>query len=140
MKSSYIGRQNSWAPIQKCKSEIPIMKGLVSPSIKCTRFHLTLAEVSAGHKAQGLSLEQGVIHIDLQKQKPFGSRQIYTAFSRVKAYNDLYSIKEFKNSDVKVNKDALPEYERMKQNDLFTIIKRNTISEDTLTVLLHNLK
>ena len=116
MKSSYIGRQNSWVPIEKCKTEILIMKRLVSPSIKCTQFPLTLAGVSTGQKAQGLSLEQGVTDIDLQKQKPFGSRQIYTAFSRVKTYNDLYWIKEFKKSDVKVNKDALPEYERMKQN------------------------
>ena len=32
------------------------------------------------------------------------------------------------------------EYERLKQNDLFTKIKRNTISEDTLTVFFHNVR
>ena len=32
------------------------------------------------------------------------------------------------------------EYECLKQNDLFTKIKRNTISEDTLTVFFHNVR
>ena len=27
MKSSYLGRQNSWVPIEKCQVEIPIKKG-----------------------------------------------------------------------------------------------------------------
>ena len=32
------------------------------------------------------------------------------------------------------------EYECLKQNDLFTKIKRNTISEDTLTVFFYNVR
>ena len=30
------------------------------------------------------------------------------------------------------------EYERLKQNDLFSLVKRNAILGDTVTVLLHN--
>ena len=41
---------------------------------------------------------------------------------------------------MKINKDALPEYERMKQNDLFSTIKRNTLSDDTLIILVHNVR
>ena len=38
------------------------------------------------------------------------------------------------------NKDALLEYKRLKQNDLFSTIKRNAISGSTITVLVHNLR
>ena len=47
---------------------------------------------------------------------------------------------EFKKSPSKVNKDALLEYECLKQNDLFSTTKRNVISGDTVTVLVHNMK
>ena len=58
MRSSYLGRQNAWVPIEKCGSEIPIKKGSTSPSTKRTQFHLMLAWASIVHKIQGLSLEQ----------------------------------------------------------------------------------
>ena len=41
---------------------------------------------------------------------------------------------------MKVNKDVLLEYERLKQNDLFSSVKRNAISCDTVTVLVHNVR
>ena len=44
------------------------------------------------------------------------------------------------SSRIKVNKDALLEYEPLKQNDLFFIIERNAISGDTVTVLVHNVR
>ena len=55
-------------------------------------------------------------------------------------YNDLYYVGEFKKFSVKVNKDALLEYERLKQNDLFATIKKITISEDALTILVNNIR
>ena len=95
MRSSYLGRHNSWVAIEKCETEIPLKKGSASPSIKRTQFLLTLAWVSTVHKVQGLSLEQGVIDFDLRKQKPFGPGQTYTALSRVKTYDNPYCIGEF---------------------------------------------
>ena len=67
-------------------------KGSTSPSIKCTQFPLTLEWASNVHKVQGLTLEQGVTDFDLRKQKSFGPEKIYTAFSRVKTYDNLYYI------------------------------------------------
>ena len=32
------------------------------------------------------------------------------------------------------------EYQRLKQNDLFSTVKRNAVSGDTVTVLVHNVK
>ena len=138
MRSSYLGRQNYWVPIEKCEAEIPIKKGSASLPIKRTQFSLTLAWPSTIHKVQGLNLGQGVIEFDLRKQKSFGPGQIYTALSRVKTYDNLYCIGEFKKSAVKVNKKALPEYERLKQNDLFSTIKSNNISDKTITVFVQN--
>ena len=40
---------------------------------------------------------------------------MYTALSRVQTYDNLYCTGEFVKSAVKVNKDALLEYERLKQ-------------------------
>ena len=116
MRSSYIGRKTHWVPIEKCETEILVEEGLQSLSIKCTQFHLTLA------------WEFTVIDFDLQKQESFGPEQI------------LYCIGEFKKSVIKVNKDALLEYERLKQNDLHPKIKRKNTSEDTVTVLVHNVR
>ena len=84
MRSFYLGKQNSWVPIEKCETEISIKKGPVSPSFKRTQFPLTLAWASTVHKVQGLHLEQGIIDFNLRKQKSFGPVQIYTALSRVK--------------------------------------------------------
>ena len=47
---------------------------------------------------------------------------------------------ELKISPIKVNKDALLEYERLKQNDLFSTITINVILRDTITVLGHNVR
>ena len=60
--------------------------------------------------------------------------------SRVKTYDNLYCIEEFTKSAIKVNKEALSEYERLEQNDLFSTIKRNNISDNTITVFVHNLR
>ena len=57
-----------------------------------------------------------------------------------KTYDSPYCIGEFKKSAMKVNKDAFLEYEGLKQNYLFSTIKRNTLSYDTLTILVHNLR
>ena len=74
---------------------------------------------STRHKVKGLSLEQGAIDFDMWKQKSFGPGQIYTASSRIKTYDNFDCIGEFKKSAIQVNKDALLEYERLKQNDYF---------------------
>ena len=89
------------------ESDISIKKETASSSIKCIQFPLILAWTSTVHKVQDLSLQQGVIDFDLEKQKLFGPGQIYTVLSRVKAYDNLYCIGKVKKSAIEVNKDAL---------------------------------
>ena len=103
-------------------------KRSASPSIKRTQFSLLLAWPSTVHKVQSLSLEQGVTDFDLRKQKSFGSGQIYTTLTRLRTYDNLYCIREFQKSAIKVNKNTLLEYERLKQ------IKRNNISDNTISL------
>ena len=78
--------------------------------------------------------------IYLQKQKSFGPGQIYTALSRVKTYDNLYCTRKFKKSAIVINKDELFEYERLKQNDLFSTTKRNNISDHTIAVFVYNVR
>ena len=61
-------------------------------------------------------------------------------FITVKTYDTLYGIGEFKKSVIMVNRDALLEYKCLKQNDLFSTMKRNAISGNTITVFVNNVK
>ena len=61
-------------------------------------------------------------------------------FITVKTYDNLYGIGEFKKSVIIVNRDALLEYKCLKQNDLFSTMKRNAISGNTITVFVNNVK
>ena len=47
---------------------------------------------------------------------------------------------EFKKSVIKVSKDALLEFEHLNQNNLLSTIKRNAISVNTVTGLVHNVR
>lgn len=58
------------------------------------------------------------------------SGQTYIVLSRVKTYGNLYYIG-------KCNKS---EYEYPKQNRFFPTIKRNTILDDNLKILVHNVR
>ena len=79
MLSDHFAQQNCFVTLQKCDADIPICKGSISPSIKQTQFPLMLSWACTIHKVQGLSLEKGVVNFDLQKQRTFGKRQMYTA-------------------------------------------------------------
>ena len=81
-----------------------------------------------------------VTDFDLNKQKSFRFGQTYTAISRWKIYENVYWIGEVTNSGIKVNKDALLEYDRLELNDLVTTVKINAVLHDTLTPLAHNVR
>ena len=61
MRLSFLARLNSWVPIRKCETEIPINKRSVSPSIKRTQFLLILAWPSTIYKVQGSCIKQGLL-------------------------------------------------------------------------------
>ena len=87
-----------------------------------------------------MSLNEGVVSFELQKQKYFGPGQIYTALSRVTDYDKLFCKGELNTSSIRVNTFALVEYERLCQNSIFDTIERVAISEDPTTLLLVNVR
>ena len=76
------------------------------------------------------------VNVDIQDHLS----RVYTALSRIKTYDNLYCIGEFKKSTIKVNKDALLDYECLKENDLCSTLERIIISDDTITILVHNVR
>ena len=82
--------QNCFVPLQKRNADIQTCKGSICPSIRRTKFPLMLPWACTIHKVQGLSLEEGVINFDLEKQRKFGQGQMYTALSRVSRYDKLF--------------------------------------------------
>ena len=76
MRSTDLSRQDSWAPIEKCETDVSVKKVWGFPSFKYTQFPLTLAYASIVYVGLVLSLEQSVIDFDLWKQKSFGPGQI----------------------------------------------------------------
>ena len=69
MQSDIIARQQHLVPIRKCEVSFLIKKNKPNPSIKRTQFPLVLSCACTVHKVQGLSLKEGVISFDLQRQK-----------------------------------------------------------------------
>ena len=140
MLSDHFAQHNCFVPLQKCDADIPICKGSISSIIKRTQFLLMLSWTCTIHKVQGLSLKEGVVNFDIQDQKTFGQGQMYTALSRVSSYDKLFCVRKFEPSSIKVNVSALQEYERLRQNIIFENIENIFVTDDTITILLLNVK
>ena len=69
----------------------------------------------------------------------FGLGKYGLCSAEKKSHDNLCCTGEFKKRVIKVNKDALIEYERLKQKDFFSTVK-STISDDTFTILFHNVR
>ena len=85
-------QQHNWAPIKKHQALLGLLKDKQQPSVKRTQFPLTLSWACAVNKVQDLSLAEGVISFDLEKQKSFNQGQIYVALSRISSMNKMYLI------------------------------------------------
>ena len=54
----YLGRQDSWVPIEKCETEIAMKKGSAFSSIQITKFTLRLSCTSTVHKVQSFKFRR----------------------------------------------------------------------------------
>ena len=68
MQSDVTARQYNWVPIKKLQALFGLRKNKQQPSVKRTLFPLTLPWACTVHKVQGLSLDEGVVSFDLEKQ------------------------------------------------------------------------
>ena len=71
MQSDVTARQHNWVPIKKHQALLGLGKNKQQPSVKRTQFPLTLFWACTVHKLQGLSLAEGAVSFDLEKQKSF---------------------------------------------------------------------
>ena len=90
------------------------------------------------HKVQGLSLSDGVISYDLQRQKSFNQDQMYVAMSRISKLENMHLIGNYNRNAIKVNKSAKKEYERLYSECLLSPLSFPKANNDTLTTPLLN--
>ena len=138
MQSDIIGRQQHLVPIQKCEVSFPIKNNKPNPSIKRTQFPLVLSWACTVHKVQGLSLKEGVISFDLQRQKSFNQGQMYVALSRIFKFDNMYLIGKYHRNAIKVNQNAKQEYERLHNESMLTPLLLPQVTSDSLTITLLN--
>ena len=90
------------------------------------------------HKVQGVSLSDGVISYELERQKSLNQGQIYVAMSRISKLEKMYLIGSYNRNVIKVNKSAKKEYERLYREYLLSLLSFPKASNDTLTIALLN--
>ena len=89
-------------------------------------------------KVQVLSLAEGVVIFDLDKQKSFNQGQIYDALSRISSMNKMYLIGSYNKAALKVNESAKKEYERLRSEGLFTSQPHFAVTETLIAITLLN--
>ena len=106
MQSDVTAQQHNWVTIKKYQALLGFCKNKQQSSVKRTKFSLTLSWACTVHKVQGLSLAEGVVSFNLEKQKYFNQGQIYVALSRILSMNKLYFIGSYNKAALKVNDSA----------------------------------
>ena len=134
-----IAKASNWVPIKRVETSIYIKKSKSSssPSIRRTQFPLMLSWACTVHKVQGLSLNEGVISFDLEKQRSFNQGQMYVAISRITNIDKLFLIGEYASNAIKANRDATVEYDRLRQY-VFEPCSNITVNNRSLTISLLN--
>ena len=138
IQSDVTARQHNWVPIKKYQALLGLHKNKQQPSVKRIQFSLTLSWPCTVHKVQGLSLAEGVVSFDLEKQKSFNQGQIYVALSRISSMNKMYLIGSYNKAALKVNESAKKEYERLRSEGLFKSQSHLAVTETSVTINLLN--
>ena len=65
---------------------------------------------------------------------------MYTALSRVSIYDKFFCVGKFELSSLKVNVSVRQEHEPLRQNSIFENIESICVRDDTITILLLNVR
>ena len=103
MQSDVTARQHNCVPIKKHQALFGLRKNKQQPSVKRIQFPLTLSWACTVNKVPGLSLAEGVVSFDLERQNSFNQGQIYVALSRISGMNKMYLIGSYNKATLKVN-------------------------------------
>ena len=69
-----------------------------------------------------MSLDEGVVNFNLQRQKSFNQGQMYVALSQIKSIEERFFVGNYNRAAIKVNLMAEKEYARLwKENRLQSI-------------------
>ena len=83
-----------------------LRKNKQQPFVKRKQFPLISSWACTVHKVQGLSLAEGAVYFDLEKQTSFNQEQIYVVLSKISSMNKTYLIGSYNNAALKANKTA----------------------------------
>ena len=133
-------KQNNAVPIVPVLTKIKIKENrMTSPEIERTQFPITLAWACTANKVQGLTLDKAVFNFELFKQKSFNYGQVYVAFSRVKALDQLFIVGKFDPNSTKADLRVHKEYERLRSPLLKPLITDiNVMNSDNIVITLLN--
>ena len=84
------------------KASFPINKNKTYPCMKQTQFPLILSWACTIHNVHGVSLDEGIVSFNLQRQKTFNQGQMYVALSRIR-HQKYVSYRVLYRAAIKVN-------------------------------------
>ena len=136
-------RENHVVPIQPVLAKIKVRPGKASsPQIQRIQFPIALSWACTVHKVQGLTLENVVVSLNLNKQRSFNHGQIYAALSRATSLQGLHILGEIQSKHIKANPKVDEEYERLRNSSscLNTSTAKECCNNPVLTVSLLNVR
>ena len=118
------GEFKECVPISAKAKHFPFTKGKTTITAQRKQFPMILAHAITIHKSQGSTLEYMKGDLDQTTQSgkgtvPVNQGQFYTLLSRAKS-RDKVQLLNFKPDHIKVNKPALIEINRMREESLFS--------------------
>ena len=108
-------RENHFVAIEPILARIKVRPGKPSsPEIQRIQFPIALSWACTVHKVQGLTLENVVVSMNLNRQRSFNYGQIYAALSRATSLKGLHILGEIQSKHIKANPKVTEEYERLR--------------------------
>ena len=134
-------RENHLVPIEPVLAKIKVRPGKPSsPEIQRIQFPIALSWACAVHKVQGLTLENVVVSLELNKQRSFNYGQIYVALSRATSLQGLHILGEIQSKHIKANPKVHEEYQRLRNTCLKASTEHESCNTSVLTISLLNIR
>ena len=89
-------------------------------------------------KVQGLNLNCGALSFRLQRPKVFNQGQIYAALSWIRSLENMALIEKYTARSFKTNHVAKDEHERLRKENVFTLLPFFQTKKETVTLTLMN--
>ena len=138
--ANFFARENHLVPIEHVLAKIKVRPGKPSPEIQRIQFPVALSWACNVHKVQGLTLENVVVSLELNKQRSFNYGQIYVALSCATSLQGLHILGEIQSKHIKANPKVHAEYERLRNSYLIASTEHESCNTSVLTISLLNIR